>query len=673
MSNRAVELLHDKLHVTHQRGDEFDARCPSHHDRSASLTFGPGDHGGAVLHCHAGCTAEMVLDAVQLSFADISPEPHLVATYVYRDEDGRQLWTTERWEPKTFRQRGMPAPGQRRLYHSEWLPKVRELGDVVYVVEGEKDAETLAQHGQPAVCCVNGAGSWLPQYTEQLIGMDVIVIADNDEPGKAHGRHVAKALHGTAERVSLTLPSFGKDVTDQLSAGYSLDTLVPLSIEPELGIHRLSSIRERAISWLWPGYLPAGKLVMLDGDPGDGKSVMTCDLTARFSSGARLPDGQRPVQPIDVVMISAEDDPEDTVKPRLRVAGANQDRVHLLTSGTIEDQPFSLTRDLPALETFISTNKVGLVVIDPLMAFMPSDIDAYRDADVRRALFPLTQMAARTMCTVLVVRHLVKSRTRAISAGGGSMGFIGAARVGYLVGPHPEDETKRVLAGIKINVGPMPEPLGYKVVASSKGDPYSPPMVTWDREPLRLTAQEVLAGGDDEDREARYEARVWLHEYLCTNHSGAAWKDIQRAGKREGHTEVLLRRIRGQVAHMVTDPKALDGTVRKGIFWMVNKVERHLAVVPQPAPRPEPDPGANSEKSAEHPSDIVERSSIEEISVAVPVTDEEIDVRAPVFRPPEQPSCDVCGAQPAVWFTHEQVRRCAAHNPMLYRVDHGGE
>lgn len=668
--NRAVELLHSKIVVTHQRGDEFDGRCPAHHDRSASLTFAPGEHGGAVLHCHAGCPTQTVLEAIGLSFADISPEPRLVATYVYRDEDGAPLWTTERWEPKTFRQRGLPPPGERVLYHSEWLPKVRELGDVVYVVEGEKDCETLASYGVVGVCGVNGAGSWLPQYSDQLAGMDVIVIADNDDPGRQHGRTVAKSLHGKAERVSLVLPSYGKDVTDQLDAGYSLDTLVPLSVEPELGIHRLSSIRERQVSWLWPGYLPAGKLVMLDGDPGDGKSVMTCDLAARFSSGARLPDGQRPHHPVDVVMISAEDDPEDTIKPRLRVAGANQDRVHLLTSGTIEDQPFSLTRDLPALETFITTNQVGLVVIDPLMAFMPSDIDAYRDADVRRALFPLTQMAARTMCTILVVRHLVKSRTKAISAGGGSMGFIGAARVGYLVGPHPEDETKRVLAGVKINIGPMPEPLGYRVVASTPGDQFSPPMVTWDREPLKLTAQEVLSGGDDEDREARYEARVWLHEYLCANHSGAAWKDIQRAGKREGHTEVTLRRVRSQVAHMVTDPVTLDGAVRKGIFWVVNRVERHLSVVREPATAFDPTPMADLEKSAETSSDLVERSSIQELGAFVPVTEEQARVRAPLFQSPDQAAtCDVCGASPAVWFVHEQVRRCAAHNPMSY----GGE
>lgn len=640
--------------VTHQRGDEFDARCPAHDDRSASLTFAAGEHGGAVLHCHAGCSTEKVLGVLGLSFADISPEPRIVATYEYRSEAGELLWTTERWEPKTFRQRGLPPPGGRVLYHSEWLPHARAEGRTVWVVEGEKDADNLATQGEIAVCGVNGAGSWLPQYADQLAGLDVVIIADNDEPGKAHARAVAKSLDGKAGTVSLTLPSYGKDVTDQLDAGYGLDTLVPLSPEAELGIHRLDSIRERQVSWLWPGYLPRGKLVMLDGDPGDGKSVMTCDLAARFSSGAKLPDGQRPSVPTTVVMVSAEDDPEDTIKPRLRVAGADQRRLHLITSGIVPDAPFSLTRDLPALETFVSGNDVGLLVIDPLMAFLPPDVDAYRDADIRRALHPLTRMAARTGCTVLVVRHLTKARTKPISAGGGSMGLIGAARVGFLVGQHPEDDKKRVIACVKINVGPMPEPLGYEVISSAPHDPFAAPMVRWDREPLKITAQEVLAGGDDEEREARAEARVWLYAYLCKHHSGATWQDIQRAGKREGHTEVTLRRVRNQVAHMVVDPPTPTGQQRKGIFWTVTKVDRHLQAVPDVAEPAPPEPEAQLEKSAEGPQDLLEGSTI----------------HAPMFQSPtDSANCDVCGASPAVWFVHEQVRRCAAHNPMLY----GGE
>jgi len=684
--NAAVDLLVGALTVTHQRGDEFDARCPAHHDRSASLTFAPGKHGGAVLHCHAGCTPEAVLQAVGLSFTDISPEPHLVEVYEYRSESGELLWKTERWEPKTFRQRGLPAPAERVLYHSEWLPNARAEDRTVYLVEGEKDANNLARAGHVALCGVNGAGSWLEHYADQLVGLDVIVIADNDDPGKAHARQVAKSLDGKAERVSLMLPSFGKDISDQLDAGYDLTTLVPLSLEPELGIHRLDTIREREVSWLWPGYLPAGKLCMIDGDPGDGKSVMTCDLAARFSSGARLPDGQRPAHPTDVVMISAEDDPEDTIKPRLRVAGANPRRIHLITSGIVPDTPFSLTRDLPALEKFVTDHHVGLIIIDPLMAFIPESVDAYRDADVRRALFPLTQMAARTACTVLVVRHLVKGRTKAITAGGGSMGFIGAARVGFLVGAHPEDERKRVLAGVKINVGPMPEPLGYQVISSIPGDKFAPPMVRWDREPLKLTAQEVLSGGDDEEREARAEARQWLHEYLCINHTGATWVDIQRAGKKEGHTEITLRRVRKSVAHMISNPTDPNGKVRQGVFWVVNKVdarvERHLQAVPDPVPGvPEaqhcscgralpcrhcdPEPESVAGKPRGDAGDIVERSSTSPRSDGLVGT--AWSASAPTFQPPPVgDSCDVCGSKPAVWFQSEQTRRCAAHNPMLY-------
>lgn len=648
--NRAIELLEQRLDVVRHRGQDIDARCPAHDDRSASLTFAAGEHGGAVIKCHAGCETSAVLSALGMSFAQISPEPHIVATYVYRAEDGTPLWTTERWEPKTFRQRGLPPPGQRVLYHSEWLPTARANDDTVYVVEGEKDANTLAEHGLIGVCGVNGAGSWLPHYAEQLRGLDIVVISDNDDPGKEHARAVAASLDGIAAQVALTLPSFGKDITDQLAAGYGVETLVPLSMDAELGIHRLDSIREREIDWLWPGYLPAGKLCMIDGDPGDGKSVMTCDLAARFSTGAKLPDGQRPTQPCDVVMISAEDDPEDTIKPRLRVAGADPRRIHLLTHGIVPNSPFSLTRDLPALEKFITTHHVGLVTIDPLMAFIPEGVDSYRDSDVRRVLFPITQLAARTACTVLVIRHLVKSASKAISAGGGSMGFIGAARVGYLVGRHPEDERKRVLAGVKINVGPMPEPLGYLIESSVAGDRYAPPVVRWDREPLKLTAQELLSTGSDEQREERGDAREWLAEFLRTEYEGASWVEIARAGKKEGHSENTLRNVRKSVAVMQRNPIDRSGRVRRGVFWMAATVQRHLTAVPDP-------------DDDEDELDDVDEPDEPEGEVVAPV--------APtvVFRAPAGTSCDICDAEPAVWFEQYEARRCAAHNPMLYGGD----
>lgn len=643
----ALDKVVGQLHITNQRGDTFDARCPAHDDNRASLTVSPGRRGGTVLHCHAGCEPSAILDALGLTFADISAEPHVVATYPYRDETGDHLWDVERWEPKDFRCKpGLPSKAARRLYHSEFLPDARAHGMTVYVVEGEKDVENLTKLGEIAVCCVGGAGSWFPHYSEQLRDLDVVIVADKDEVGFAHARAVAQALDGVAAGVALVEPSFGKDVSDQIEAGYDLSTLVPLPVEEILGAYRADRIRERDIEWLWSGYFPTGKLVIIEGDPGDGKSVMTCDLAARFSTGSPLPDGSKsPDGPINVAMISAEDDPEDTIVPRLRVAGSNLKRIHLITEGTIPTQPFDIRRDQPALEVFITSQKIRLLVIDPLMAFMPAEINAYSDHEVRRALHPLTRMAMRTGCTLVVVRHLTKGRTKAITAGGGSIAFIGAARVGFLVGPHPEDETKRALSCVKVNVAAKPATLGYRVVSDER-EPHIP-RVHWDDQPLDVSAQEILDGDEGEDsRSAREDARDFLDDLLLRNLSGLKWAEVVRLGKVDGHTEITLRRIRRSVSHAERNPADWDGTARFGTFWLRNKPD--LKIVRD---------GENEDEL--HPAVKRAREAKAEAKAEVPVL-------APV-GPKTSGGCDVCGQSPAVTFgAPHNVRRCSTHNPLTY-------
>lgn len=625
----ALDQLDQKLHVTGWRGETRDAKCPAHDDQRSSLTFGQGENGGVVVHCHAGCSTEAVLDAIGLTFGDLSPEPHIVETYQYLNEQGDYLWHVERWEPKTFRVRpGLPPPAARRLYRSELLPMARQTNQTVYVVEGEKDVNTLVGEGVVAVCGVGGAGSWLPSYSDQLAGLDVIVVADNDEPGRAHGRHVAHALDGKASSIFLVEPSFGKDVTDQLKAGYGLATLIPLPVDETLGIHRADQIQEREIEWLWPGYFPSGKMVIIEGDPGDGKSVMSCDLAARFSTGARLPDGSRCTEgPIEIVMVSAEDDPNDTIKPRLRVAGADLTKIHLITEGSIPGQPFDLGRDVGALEHFVRGHNVKIVFIDPLMAFMPAGVNTNSDHEVRRALHPLIRMSMRTGCTLVVIRHLTKGRTKAITAGGGSIAFIGAARVGFLVGPHPEDDSKRVLSCVKINVGEKPPTLGYVV----KPDRFNPtlPRLTWDDEPLTVSAQEILDHDDDsgEGKGAKDDAREWLDEELRIAPSGKSWKEIVGAGRVDGHSEATLRRIRNSVARAERNPPTKDGWQRVGTFWY------HRDVFP-PSSEPEPE---------DEPEVFTFASAATGI-------------------------CDICDHEPALYFKTEGVNRCSVHNPRIWEA-----
>lgn len=627
----ALDQLEQKLHVTGHRGETRDARCPAHHDQRSSLTFGPGEDGRTVLHCHAGCSVEAILDAIGLTFADLSPEPRVIAVYEYQDEDGNHLWDVERWLPKDFRCKpGLPPQASRRLYHSELLPEARRLGLSVYIAEGEKDCDRLIAEGVIAVCGVGGAGSWLPPYSDQLADLDVIIIADSDEVGRTHGRFIAHQLDGKAKSAILMETSYGKDISDQLDAGYGLGTLLPLPVDETLGIHRADRIREKEVEWLWPGYLPAGKMVIIEGDPGDGKSVLTCDLAARFSTGARMPDGSRCTEgPIEVVMVSAEDDPEDTIRPRLRVAGADLTKIHLLTEGSIPGSPFDLGRDVPALEHFVRENSIKVVFIDPLMAFLPANVNTNSDHEVRRALHPLIRMSMRTGCTLVVVRHLTKGRTKAITAGGGSIAFIGAARVGFLVGPHPDDETKRVLSCVKINVGERPPTLGYVI----KPDRFNPklPRLTWDDDPIQLSAQEILDHDDDsgEGKGAKDDARDWLTAELTAAESGLSWKEIVGAGRVDGHSEATLRRVRNAVARAERNPMTKDGWARVGTYWY------HRDAPPPPLKdQPEPEP----------------------------------DVEILTFANAATGICDVCDHEPAIYFKAEGVNRCSVHNPRIWEA-----
>lgn len=226
----------------------------------------------------------------------------------------------------------------------------------------------------------------------------------------------------------------------------------------------LSDVEPESVSWLWPGRVPFGKLTVLDGDPGLGKSTITLDLAARVSSGMPMPDGALGCQPSAVVLLSAEDGPADTIRPRAESAGANLSVVHLFD---ITDEhggrPATIPDDLERLEAFVAQVEAKLVCVDPFMAHLSGQVDSYRDQDVRRAMARLTGLAERTGAAVIVVRHLTKGASRAIHWGGGSVGIIAAARSALLVAADPDDDARRVLAVVKANLSATVASLAYRV------------------------------------------------------------------------------------------------------------------------------------------------------------------------------------------------------------------
>ena len=242
----------------------------------------------------------------------------------------------------------------------------------------------------------------------------------------------------------------------------------------------LADVESERVSWLWPGRVPLGKVTVLDGDPDKGKSTITLDLVARVTNHAPMPDGSRSDLSgcAAAIILSAEDGVADTIRPRANAAGADALRIHLLTDVEVLDDeglpkriPWMLPRDLDVLRALIETTCARLVIIDPLNAYLQSQVDAYRDQDIRGALRPLAELAESTGAAILVIRHLSKTGgTNALYRGGGSIGIIGAVRSGLLAALDPDDETgqTRVLATYKHNLTVEPPALRYELVASEE-------------------------------------------------------------------------------------------------------------------------------------------------------------------------------------------------------------
>jgi hypothetical protein len=311
----------------------------------------------------------------------------------------------------------------------------------------------------------------------------------------------------------------------------------------------LSEVTPEPVRWLWPGRIPRDMITVLDGDPDLGKSTVTLDLAARVTTATPFPDGAPVNNRGPVILLSAEDVIHRVIHPRLEEAGADMTKVACLDAityteenGSTEERPPVLPGDLATLEGVIRDTGAVLVVIDPLSAYLSERVDAYKDQHVRRALMPMVRLAERTGVAIVIVRHLSKTGgAKAIYRGGGSIGIIGASRAGLLVAADPDDESRRILAPTKANLGPKPPALAYRLIPSSMRDCAR---VVWEG-PTAHQADDLLAVRADmapEDRSAQDEAVEFLHDWLALGSEKAA--DVKKAARQAGISESTLDRAR---------------------------------------------------------------------------------------------------------------------------------
>lgn len=326
-------------------------------------------------------------------------------------------------------------------------------------------------------------------------------------------------------------------------------------LEQGLVTRRMDEITPVSLRWLWPGVIPAGKLIIFFGDPGLGKSLATLDVISRVTRGVSSQDDSAPCPIGDVVLLSAEDDPADTIRPRLDAAGAIPSLVRFVDG--VRDvkgkRMFSLAADVAKLETAI-TQETRIVVIDPITAYLDG-VDGHSTGEVRGLLAPLAEMAARRGVAILAVAHGNKAGGPAIYRLSGSLAWMAAARSVWAFAKDRENPARVLMTPVKQNLAADQGGFAYTVVV-----PDGVPVMTWEKGRVHVSADEALQHDDPEERSAGREASEWLREALSGGPVKAA--DLFRQARAEGIATITLRRTASKLG--VRKDK---GGFREGWSW----------------------------------------------------------------------------------------------------------
>ncbi|MBK6938800.1 MAG: AAA family ATPase [Planctomycetes bacterium] len=414
--------------------------------------------------------------------------------------------------------------------------RIREFPDdaVRFVCEGEKSANALLEVGTLALDCWRFGHLSERQALAVLSGTDVVLWPDNDVPGRKHMAQIASALRGKAKSIRFVqwteAPPKGDaaDCVAKLRSSELDDAAIRLRIASmivedapaESGAHglrltTLDKIAAEPITWLWTGRIARGKITLIAGDPGLGKSMLTHELAARVTVGQRIADDRQP-SPVqgEVILFSAEDGLGDTIRPRIEATRGDVSKVHVIDprpEGKEGPSWLSLDRDLEKLEDALTQRpNVRLVVFDPLNAYV-GKVDAHKDHEIRSILGKLGQLAERHNVAVVLVAHLNKSESNAAYRVGGSMGIVAVARTGWFVVLDPNDPKRRLLLPMKTNVGGPPTGIAWNIHTDSQDRP----IIIWSVEPRTETADAVFrAQRGGSTRPKRHDAVAFIESKL---------------------------------------------------------------------------------------------------------------------------------------------------------------
>jgi putative DNA primase/helicase len=486
-----------------KQGSAYYAPCPAHHGEGDSLKIW-SERGAVYVKCYSrGCDYRDILTAAGFDLKQETSGSTHKPTFYYTNENGEVIYRTIRHDNPdgskyfTYERADLANPGKfikklgdvkRVLYRWPAVVDAVSRNVLILIVEGEKCVHTAEQLGYVATTNAGGSGSWSKEFGAIFKGASVAILPDHDEPGEKHFKAVSKSLRGyAASIVRVDLPGLEEsgDIADWVEAGGTREKLDALIAEaktaaPESGdnkkrlqVTQLSTVRPVRTEFLWKPFIPRGRPVTLEGDPGVGKSALICKIISHLSTGKAFPNvlpgtpALSDFDPVNVCLLTSEDDSGDTIRPRLEVNGADCSRVYRLEGWQTPDgEHGSITmQDLDLLRMAMNDYKPAMIVFDPFQAYFGKDVDMNRANQTRPVLDAVDNLCRAHNCTPLFIRHVGKSHREAIYAGLGSIDIAGVMRSILFLGQDTENETRRILAHAKMNGGRIGQSLAYKMVS----------------------------------------------------------------------------------------------------------------------------------------------------------------------------------------------------------------
>lgn len=318
----------------------------------------------------------------------------------------------------------------------------------------------------------------------------------------------------------------------------------------ELKLIHMEDVVSKEVKWLWYPYIPYGKITIIEGDPGEGKTTLVLKLAAALSRGLPLPcDDDKEYEPIHIIYQTAEDGIEDTIKPRLEKAGADCSMIRVIDE---TDKELSMTDD--RLEQAIIETKARLIILDPIQAYIGATVDMHRANEIRPVLKHLGIIAEKHNCAIILIGHMNKaSGSKSTYRGLGSIDIQATARSVLLVARLRDKPNIRIMAHDKSSLAPAGDAIGFEMTEDNG-------MVCIG--PYDITIDELLSGNEGRGKKKLDIAENFIKEYFGTNKVIPSNEIMMEAAKRSIKRNTLLS-AKKKLGITSDKEKAEDGT----IYW----------------------------------------------------------------------------------------------------------